>query len=261
MTQELLYAVEGHASLCTDTKQDVTFHDSLMKSPWKFSRFLTRTCSTWGMTETLSHQSFILTNQLTGRHKKTNKSTTYLKRKELACVWKTCLITWPAFLHYWSVLTCMTLLMTCGSMFKGNLKMLNRESETKAFSASNTLSLLTFTYTANVVSATWGHIWGMSVRLRLSLLNSLDNDIAQASLLLLGNCLAGVFQDRAAFTYIVHTSFKRSWTIRMESACNDRLEKETQDFNCYLIIWLTDRSGVWDKSSIRCIIAAKWNVL
>lgn len=74
--------------------------------------------------------------------------------QRLACVRKTCVKTCPEYLKRYDVLTCMTLLMTCGSMFKGNLKMLKRESETKAFSASKTLLLSTFTYTANVVSAT-----------------------------------------------------------------------------------------------------------
>lgn len=47
------------------------------------------------------------------------------------------------------------LLMTWGSMFRGNLRMLKSESDTKAFSASRTLFSSTVTYTAKVVSATW----------------------------------------------------------------------------------------------------------
>lgn len=54
--------------------------------------------------------------------------------------------------------TCTMLLMTWGSMLSGNLRMLNSESDTKAFSASRTLFSSTFTYTANVVNATWKHI-------------------------------------------------------------------------------------------------------
>lgn len=46
------------------------------------------------------------------------------------------------------------LLMTWGSMLSGNLRMLNSESDTKAFSASRTLFSSTVTYTANVVNAT-----------------------------------------------------------------------------------------------------------
>lgn len=46
------------------------------------------------------------------------------------------------------------LLITCGSIFKGNLKMLKRDKDTKAFSASKILFSSTVTYTANVVKAT-----------------------------------------------------------------------------------------------------------
>lgn len=52
--------------------------------------------------------------------------------------------------------TCTMLLMTWGSMFRGNRRMLKSESDTKAFSASRTLFSSTVTYTANVVNATWG---------------------------------------------------------------------------------------------------------
>lgn len=54
--------------------------------------------------------------------------------------------------------TCTTPLMTWGSMLSGNLRMLNSESDTKAFSASRMLSSSTVTYTANVVNATCKHI-------------------------------------------------------------------------------------------------------
>lgn len=54
--------------------------------------------------------------------------------------------------------TCTILLMTCGSMLRGNLRMLKSDSDTKAFSASRTLFSSTVTYTANVVRATWKHI-------------------------------------------------------------------------------------------------------
>lgn len=50
--------------------------------------------------------------------------------------------------------TCTMLLMTWGSMFRGNLRMLKSESDTKAFSASRMLFSSTVTYTAKVVSAT-----------------------------------------------------------------------------------------------------------
>lgn len=49
------------------------------------------------------------------------------------------------------------LLMTWGSMLRGNLRMLKSESDTKAFSASRTWVSSTYTYTANVVKATWKH--------------------------------------------------------------------------------------------------------
>lgn len=53
------------------------------------------------------------------------------------------------------LLTCARLLMTCGSILRGNFKRLNKDRETKAFSASRTFSSPTETYTENVVSATW----------------------------------------------------------------------------------------------------------
>lgn len=46
------------------------------------------------------------------------------------------------------------LLMTWGSMFRGNLRMLKSDSDTKALSASRTFFSSTVTYTAKVVSAT-----------------------------------------------------------------------------------------------------------
>ena len=51
-------------------------------------------------------------------------------------------------------LTCTILAMSCGSMERGNRRMLKRESETKAFCASNTFSDDDITYTANVVKDT-----------------------------------------------------------------------------------------------------------
>lgn len=56
--------------------------------------------------------------------------------------------------------TCTMLLMTCGSMLRGNLRMLKSESDTKALSASSAVfsSTVTYTYTANDVKATWKHI-------------------------------------------------------------------------------------------------------
>lgn len=56
--------------------------------------------------------------------------------------------------------TCTMLLMTWGSMFNGNLRMLKSESDTKAFSASRMLFSSTDTYTAKVVSATWTDRFG-----------------------------------------------------------------------------------------------------
>lgn len=46
------------------------------------------------------------------------------------------------------------LLMTCGSILRGNFKILNKERDTKAFSASRIFFSFTETYTANVVNAT-----------------------------------------------------------------------------------------------------------
>lgn len=54
-----------------------------------------------------------------------------------------------------SSLTSTMLLMTIGSMFSGNLRMLNNARETKAFWASKMLFLSIMTYTANVDRATW----------------------------------------------------------------------------------------------------------
>lgn len=54
-----------------------------------------------------------------------------------------------------ALLTCAMLLMTCGSILRGNFKILNKDRETKAFSASRIFFSSTETYTANVVSATW----------------------------------------------------------------------------------------------------------
>lgn len=50
--------------------------------------------------------------------------------------------------------TCTMLLMTWGSILRGNLRMLKSESDTKAFSASRMLFSSTVTYTANDVKAT-----------------------------------------------------------------------------------------------------------
>ena len=49
------------------------------------------------------------------------------------------------------------LLITWGSMLRGNRRMLKSESDTKALSASRTLFSSTVTYTANDVKATWKH--------------------------------------------------------------------------------------------------------
>lgn len=54
-----------------------------------------------------------------------------------------------------STLTCTMAAMSCGSMAKGNRRMLKREMEVKAFSAVSKLSLLTPTNTANVTRDTW----------------------------------------------------------------------------------------------------------
>lgn len=52
-------------------------------------------------------------------------------------------------------LTSTMLLITIGSMFSGNLRMLNKARDTNAFWASKTLFLSILTYTANVDKATW----------------------------------------------------------------------------------------------------------
>lgn len=50
------------------------------------------------------------------------------------------------------------LLITIGSMFNGNLRMLNNARETNAFCASKMLFLSIVTYTANVDNATWNKV-------------------------------------------------------------------------------------------------------
>lgn len=52
-------------------------------------------------------------------------------------------------------LTSTMLLITIGSMFSGNLRMLNKARDTNAFWASKTLFLSILTYTAKVDKATW----------------------------------------------------------------------------------------------------------
>ena len=56
--------------------------------------------------------------------------------------------------YYKVSLTCTMLAMSCGSMERGNRRILKRESETNAFCASNTFSDDDITYTANVVKDT-----------------------------------------------------------------------------------------------------------
>lgn len=53
------------------------------------------------------------------------------------------------------LLTCTIFAINIGNMEIGNLNILNSESDTKAFSASSTLSSDDMTYTANVVNDTW----------------------------------------------------------------------------------------------------------
>lgn len=109
-------------------------------------------------------------------------------KKALADTWNTHTLTRKLNKTSVQVPTCTRLLMTWGSMLRGNLRMLKSDRDTKAFSASRTWFSSTVTYTANVVKATWEYTEKQDIQAQ----RSIRRDVQQ-SLLWLSSSKSSIY--------------------------------------------------------------------